>query len=194
MQPAPTPRHVVVAYDFSPEAEHALALGIDTAHRDDRIVLHLVAAISPDHGLPIAPLAKVDYDYADQIHHRMVERTHAACTRRGVVREVHFFVHARIGAAAHEILSVAEEVGAELILVGSHGRTGVERMVLGSVSERIVREARCPVMVCRPPSYRPANLVSVVAVTGEHHRYVKPHRYSYIDTRVQKRPDDWPLS
>jgi nucleotide-binding universal stress UspA family protein len=194
MEPAPTPRHVIVAYDFSPEAEHALTLALDTAHRDERIVLHLVAAIPPDYGLPIAPLAKVDYEYADQIHQRVVERVWAACTDRGVAREVHFFVHARIGAAGHEILSVAEEVGAELILVGSHGRTGVDRMVLGSVSERVVREARCPVMVCRPAEYRPTDLLTVVPVAGPHHRYVRPHRYAYVETRVQKRPDDWPLS
>jgi nucleotide-binding universal stress UspA family protein len=194
MEPAPTPRHVIVAYDFSPEAEHALALALDTAHRDERIVLHLVAAIPPDHGLPIAPLAQVDYAYADGIHQRLVERVQTACARRGIAREVHFFVHARIGAAASEILRVAEEIGAELILVGSHGRTGVDRMVLGSVSERVVREARCPVMVCRPPTYRHSDLLSVVPVERAHHRYVKPHRYSYVETRVQKRPDDWPLS
>jgi nucleotide-binding universal stress UspA family protein len=194
MDPAPSPRHVIVAYDFSPESEHALALALDTAHRDERVVLHLVAAISPDHGLPIAPLAKVDYDYADQIHQRLVERVETACTRRGFGREVQFFVHARIGAPVHEILGVAGEVGAELILIGSHGRTGVDRMVLGSVSERVVREARCPVMVCRPPAYRHVDLVSVVASDHPHRRYVRPHRYSYVDTRVQKRPDDWPLS
>jgi nucleotide-binding universal stress UspA family protein len=194
MEPVPSPRHVIVAYDFSPESEHALALALDTAHRDERVVLHLVAAISPDQGLPIAPLAKVDYDYADQIHHRLVERVEKACARRGFGREIQFFVHARIGAAAPEILAAAAEVGAELILIGSHGRTGVDRVVLGSVSERVVREAQCPVMVCRPPAYRHVDLLSVVPSDHPHHRYVRPHRYSYVDTRVQKRPDDWPLS
>jgi nucleotide-binding universal stress UspA family protein len=190
----PRPRHVVVAYDFSPSADRALELAIETAQRDARVVLHVVAAIPHDHGLPFAPVQKVDYDYAEHVQERLGERTRAAFGALAPAHEIHFFVHARIGAAAAEILQLAQEVGAELILVGSHGRTGVDRALLGSVSEKVAREAKCPVLVSRARSYADVDLLDVVPVDRPHRQYVKPHRYSYVDQRVQKRPSDWPLN
>ena len=51
--------------------------------------------------------------------------------------------------AAGAIVKEAEKVGAGLVVVGSHGRTGIRRMLLGSVAERVVRFAHCPVLVVR---------------------------------------------
>jgi nucleotide-binding universal stress UspA family protein len=53
----------------------------------------------------------------------------------------------RVGAADEEILDAAEKERASLIVVGTHGRNPVVRMLLGSVAERVVRGARCPVLV-----------------------------------------------
>jgi nucleotide-binding universal stress UspA family protein len=50
------------------------------------------------------------------------------------------------GVPAHVICAYAERVGADLIVMGTHGRTGVSRAVLGSVAEEVVRHARCSVM------------------------------------------------
>jgi len=62
------------------------------------------------------------------------------------------------GVAADEILAIArEEPPSELIVVGSHGRTGLKRMLIGSVAGRVVRHAPCSVLVVSPP-----------APTGEH--------------------------
>ena len=54
------------------------------------------------------------------------------------------------GEAAAVICREAADRGADVIVVGSHGRTGVKRLFLGSVSERVVRHAPCPVLVIRP--------------------------------------------
>lgn len=54
------------------------------------------------------------------------------------------------GDPAFELVRVAEEEKVELIVVGSHGRTGLARALLGSVAEAIVRKAHCPVLVCKP--------------------------------------------
>jgi nucleotide-binding universal stress UspA family protein len=190
----PRPRHVVVAYDFSPSADRALELAIETAQRDARIVLHVVAAIPHEFGLPFAPVHKVDYEYAEYVQQQLGERTRAAFGAFAPAHEIHFFVHARIGGPASQILQLAEEVGADLILIGSHGRTGVDRALLGSVSEKVAREARCPVLVARARSYADVDLLQVVPVDRPHRLYVKPHRYSYVDQRVQTRPNDWPLN
>jgi nucleotide-binding universal stress UspA family protein len=53
------------------------------------------------------------------------------------------------GAPAAEILRLAAERSASLIVIGTHGRTGLIRLALGSVAERVVREAPCPVLVIR---------------------------------------------
>lgn len=56
-----------------------------------------------------------------------------------------------MGEAASAILTLAESMKPDLIVVGSHGRTGIQRFLLGSVSERIVRYAPCSVLVIKLP-------------------------------------------
>ena len=53
------------------------------------------------------------------------------------------------GDAGHEIANLAERRGAELVVLPSHGRTGFKRLLVGSVAERVVRLARCPVLILR---------------------------------------------
>jgi nucleotide-binding universal stress UspA family protein len=53
------------------------------------------------------------------------------------------------GAPAAEILRIAAETKASLIVIATHGRTGLSRLALGSVAERVIREAPCPVLVVR---------------------------------------------
>jgi len=59
------------------------------------------------------------------------------------------------GVPAHAICAYAQRIGADLIVMGTHGRTGVSRAVLGSVAEAVVRHSRCPVMTI------PAHVVPV---------------------------------
>jgi nucleotide-binding universal stress UspA family protein len=59
----------------------------------------------------------------------------------------------RQGDPRTEIIEEAKEWDAELVIVGSHGRTGIRRWLLGSVSEHIVRHAPCSVQVCRPSTH-----------------------------------------
>jgi len=53
------------------------------------------------------------------------------------------------GDPGHEIANLAEEINADVIVIPSHGRTGLKRILLGSVAERVVRLAHCPVLVLR---------------------------------------------
>ena len=64
--------------------------------------------------------------------------------------ELHVGRRARFGRPGAEILRVLEDSDFQLLVVGSHGRTGVPRLVLGSVAEKLVRHAPCPVLVVRP--------------------------------------------
>jgi nucleotide-binding universal stress UspA family protein len=55
------------------------------------------------------------------------------------------------GNVVGEILRVAKETGCELIVMGTHGRTGLGRLLLGSVAEQVLRRASCPVMMAKAP-------------------------------------------
>jgi universal stress protein A len=55
----------------------------------------------------------------------------------------------REGKPAHEIAQVAADVGAEVIVIGTHGRSGLEHLLVGSVTERVLRRARCHVFTVR---------------------------------------------
>ena len=54
------------------------------------------------------------------------------------------------GYAAEEIVSAAEEVGADLIVLGTHGRKGIDKILFGSVAEKVIKTAKAPVLSMRP--------------------------------------------
>lgn len=181
------PVQVVVAYDFSPSSEQALFRAVEVAARAPQHVLHIVTALESQ------PFSSVSYENADGVQKEIIARVTAAFAGRETASEVQFYVHARIGKPATEILGLAEEVGADLIFVGSHGKTGVERVLLGSVSERIVREAKCPVLVARPKEYADVDLLRVTRYEHERTPHRQPHSYTYSNRQVVTRPKDWPL-
>lgn len=151
-----------------------------------------MCVIDPHFAFPSLPAKHIDLEYADRVQQEVGAIVEQELNAKAIADRIHFFVHARIGKPAHEILGVAKDVGADLIIVGSKGLTGIERAVLGSVSERVVREAGCTVEVARPKSYEYVPLVNIVEVKPQRH-YAPPHRYTYEDQRINRRPNDWPL-
>jgi nucleotide-binding universal stress UspA family protein len=118
------------------------------------IVLHVVEVI-------LHYAAAVDILLEEQLRttrqrlSRLLEELHAA--------EAHAIV--QIGVPYQAIVETADRLGAELIVMGTHGRSGVSRFLAGSVAERVVRMARCPVLTvsgrkprsrARRPRRRPA--------------------------------------
>jgi nucleotide-binding universal stress UspA family protein len=188
-----TSSQVVVGYDFSHSGNAALYRAIALATRAPFHVLH-VACIVDRHAPPpvIAHHGPVDYAYTERLQQALTDVISQELRAANTQGRVHFCVHVRIGKPAEELLALARDVGADLIIVGSQGLTGVERLVLGSVSEKIVREAKCTVEVARPKTYDFVELTEIVDVEP-HLSYVPPHRYSYEDHRVELRPNEWPL-
>ena len=60
-------------------------------------------------------------------------------------------VEVRVGSPVAEIVAAAHDLKADLLCVGTHGRTGLAHLILGSQAERIIREAPCPVLTVKPP-------------------------------------------
>lgn len=184
---------VVVGFDFSQSGRAALERAIGVAIRAPWHVLHFVCVVDPHFAFPGLPTKHIDVEYASRVQEEVTGIVGQELAAKAVADRIHFFVHARIGKPAAEILGVAEDVGADLIIVGSKGLTGIERAVLGSVSEKVVREAKCTVEVARPKTYEYVALANVVENPGPARKYVPPHRYTYESQRVNRRPNDWPL-
>jgi universal stress protein E len=70
------------------------------------------------------------------------------------VKEVDWEKYTEEGEAATTILQEADQKHADLIVMGTHGRTGLEYMLLGSVAEKVVRRAHCPVLTIRPEAFQ----------------------------------------
>lgn len=184
---------VVVAFDFSHSGQEALYRAIALAKRAPNHVLHFVCVIDAHSALPAVPhKGAIDYRYAEQVEQALVDVVATELKAAQIADRVHFFVHARIGKPATEILGVAKDVGADMIIVGTKGLTGVEHYVLGSVAEKVVREAGCAVIVARAKTYEYVPRLEVHEV-APHQHYVPPHRYTYEDHRIEKRPTDFPL-
>ncbi len=187
---------VVVGYDFSHSGRAALHRAVTLAGRAPFHVLHIACVVDPKEPIPSIPSYNgVDYMYAARVQEALAAEVQRELDQADVRGSVHFFVHARIGKAADEILNLAREVGADLIIVGSKGVSGLERLILGSTSEQVVRDAGCTVEVARPKQYPDVELMAIEPVDPSlpKHTYVPPHRYTYEDHRVNLRPAEWPL-
>jgi len=188
-----THAQVVVGYDFSPSGAAALSRAIALAARAPFHVLH-IACIVDRH----AQLAghehhgRVDFAYTERVQQAVIDVIDQELRAANLEDRIQFYVHVRIGKPADELLGLARDIGADLVIVGSKGMTGIERIVVGSVSEKVVREARCTVEVARLKTYEHVELSHIVEV-APHRTYVPPHRYTYEDPRLELRPPAWPL-
>lgn len=144
----------VVGYDFSPQADLALERAIGLTAGFDDAEVHVVAGIDHNNTNRDFPHVDKSFEGADSIR-EMIQKRINDLVAEIQPPSVHTFVHTWINGGADTILAIAEEVRADIILVGTHSKKGIARMVLGSVSERVAREARCPVLVVRQTSYGP---------------------------------------
>lgn len=150
-------KRILVATDLSPASEPAISTAAALAIRMNAslFVLHVLPERELD-ALARAhqPRHPVDLIYSD------LEASVREQYRRVVPDEVRRFLHMEIlvvpGIAADEIPRTAAMKGADMIVTGTHGRTGLRRVLMGSVAERVLRTAPCPVLTVRPPELREA--------------------------------------
>lgn len=136
---------ILVPTDGSTGTAHVVLQALDLADQYGATVhaLHVkdanVTTLLTDVGSDIEMLRKRAEDAVGMIE------------RMGEGHGVEVETEIREGDPAETILAYAEEIGADLIVSGTHGRSGVRRRLLGSVAERVVRHASCPVMTVRLP-------------------------------------------
>jgi nucleotide-binding universal stress UspA family protein len=137
--------HVLVPTDFSESARHALDLAAELVQPGGAItLLHVLES-------PVAFAGNVTAsDVARAIDRGAASAMAAEAKRVAQTAPVDIRVRSRIGyPGAQTLAAVDDDDSIDLVVMGSHGRTGISRAVLGSVAEKVVRNARCPVLVAR---------------------------------------------
>jgi len=136
--------NILVATDFGETAELALDYAILLAEKLDAKV-HVVHAVStPEPGVPELGVAVVSAMMQRLVHEGRVSLEHLIKRQHGRARSGEAFL--RTGDARDVVLQVSHELAIDLIVMGTHGRQGLSRALLGSVAETVVRSARCPVL------------------------------------------------
>ena len=138
------PTNILVPIDFSANAEQALDYAIELARKLGAKV-HLVNAI----GLPLVGSPELGLPYTvemlDNLNVENKKALEALAARRDTVGQV----LVRHGDARDVIREAAEELRADLIVMGTHGRRGLSRALLGSVAENVLRTSPVPVLTIR---------------------------------------------
>ena len=140
---------IVIATDGSPSAEIALEEGLALARQtgDSVAVVTVWQALQGDFGLAYPPTAVLGDLLDSERRHAEATLEHAADEARRV--GVPFQARLLTGDPAVEICSLADELDARLIAVGTHGHGAVMRLLVGSVSAAVIRHANRPVLVAR---------------------------------------------
>jgi nucleotide-binding universal stress UspA family protein len=141
--------HILCPVDFSSTSERALDYAMALARRlDARVTLlhtyNLPSVLMPD-GVLLPNAEALTTVSAD--HQQMLDRL--AETRAG--RLVPLTTKLRLGSPAQEVLAAIREETPDLVVMGTHGRTGLQHVLLGSIAERVVRASTVPVMTIREP-------------------------------------------
>ena len=142
------PKNILVPTDLSDGAEEALDYACELA-RQFGATVHLINVI----GIPVLGVPELGVALTSTVIDTMVRDNQTALEqladrKRNLAPIGQILL--RTGDARDVINQAAKEVGADLIVMGTHGRRGVTRALLGSVTETVVRTAPCPVLTVRP--------------------------------------------
>jgi nucleotide-binding universal stress UspA family protein len=139
---------IVVATDFSETAEEALNLALELVEGTDREIALVNVVLDPLQQPWMVDAVGVNTEDLQASWVEGAEREfQALLKRRRLTVSPTLSTHIVIGRPDVEIVRFAEEYGADLIVMGTHGYGRVKRFLLGSVADQVVRQARCPVLV-----------------------------------------------
>ena len=147
-------RRILWPTDFSPLARTALPYAMDLAS-DTGAELVLLHVLTP-------PIAYAGPEIPGALWGELQQKNRAAAREelrrlaaqvKGPKARIHTLLAE--GVPFDQILRVAKRLRCDLIVIATHGRTGLAHVVMGSVAENVVRRATCPVLTVRPPTIKP---------------------------------------
>jgi nucleotide-binding universal stress UspA family protein len=142
-------RKILAPTDFSDHACYALSYARTFANRWDA-ELHLLNVIEPavfptEAGLTPMGMMNLDSELTEA-----AERAMGELLKREEVQGARIVTAIAHGRASSAIIDYAKANGIDLVVIATHGRTGLEHLIFGSTAERVVRESPCPVLTIRP--------------------------------------------
>jgi universal stress protein A len=143
-------KYILCPTDFSEPSYEGLRYAIELAAR-------FGAELGVVHVIPLVPQRPSDPNYVFSVPeyemalHSSAERRLLELIKEWVPKEIKVSPITGHGNAGKEILQIAEEQKADMIVIATHGLTGWRRVVFGSVAEQVVRSATCPVLTVRAP-------------------------------------------
>jgi nucleotide-binding universal stress UspA family protein len=194
--------HVIAATDLSELGERAILAALRLARVQPRSELHVIT-VAFDEGngvrLPWDTEQLVSRSEGEQRTKDRVEALiapDAALTPSSIER---INVYLTTGNPAHRVAALAQAIDAELIVCGTHGRTGLRRLLLGSVAEEIVRIAPCSVLVIRPHDFYKGEKIPAIdaqLTEGQHslrpfHRAPTHHYHNRASAVTAHLPGTW---
>ena len=149
-------KRILVAVDGSPASNAGLRSAVELAadQRATLLLLHVVddstLTAGFEGGFTIPNYIDTFYDALRSSGRKVLAKAEAAAKAAGVERKL-VLVEARAATVAHVVVGQAKSLKADLIVLGTHGRRGLARFLLGSVAERVLGRAPCPVFTVREP-------------------------------------------
>jgi len=143
---------IVCAVDFSDFSDYAqrYAVGLAEVFGADLRLVHVVELpFLPTYSLAGVPDLCLPVEQVEESARLRMQEAVDTCRADHPNTEG----EVRLGSAFVEVISYAREIDADLIVVGTHGRTGLTHMLIGSVAEKIVRKAPCPVLSVKHPDH-----------------------------------------
>ncbi len=149
------PYVLLVGVDFSELADRALHEAFAQASQRPNSEVHALSVLPATGdfaGDATSAYATLDLEKAlERLREHVDREIERFCTVFPNASLFRVISHVHIDTATHGIVQLAADLGANLIVVGTHNRKGIERFLLGSVAEGTVRNARCPVLVIPAP-------------------------------------------
>ncbi|MFB6123694.1 MAG: universal stress protein [Haloferacaceae archaeon] len=134
---------VLVPIDGSPQSEKALQFAAEEWPDADVLLLHVIDPVEAGYSPSVLPGGSEEwYEQAKATAEKLFSQAREATGRDAETR-------VEVGRPPQTIVDVAEEADVDHVVIGSHGRTGVSRVLLGSVAEHVVRRSPAPVTVVR---------------------------------------------
>lgn len=140
--------NLIVGMDFSECGERAFRMAARLASQHSGgAAIHIAHAVS-DKEMTLGSKVEKQADAMGHAPREIWDRAVRVLESEGIALDaVPIWQHVRLGAPAEVITQVAADYDADLVIVGTHGRTGVKRLVMGSVAESLTRDGRFPVLV-----------------------------------------------
>jgi nucleotide-binding universal stress UspA family protein len=147
---------VVVGVNFEHDGDDAILMALRMLEQGAASKVHLLHVLDPRDVIddPESPVLRTEEQVLARAPTILRDRAHQLGAMFGISfdRE-RLATHARLGGAVDTLRQMTVDYEADLLIVGTHARRGMARILLGSVAEELVRKSHCPVLVARPRNY-----------------------------------------